>query len=521
MEVLRDKLPEAVYSAAQVRGIDRAAIDGLGIAGYELMERAGEAALDALQRRWPAARKVGVYCGAGNNAGDGYVVARLARAAGLAVRVAAVTMPEKLSGEALRAFEDCRSAGVPIEPFGAGADAAFVPDVVVDALLGTGLARAVEGRYAQAVEHINAAGVPVLALDVPSGLDADRGVALGCAVRASATVTFVGLKQGLFLGEAPDLAGALEFADLGLPAALTAGLVPPLRRLTLAALRAALPRRARTAHKGTHGRLLLVGGGPGTAGAIRLAAEAALRVGAGLVYVATDRDSVGTVLAGRAELMCRPVAAAEDLDPLLAIADGVVLGPGLGRSDWARGLWHRVMQSALPLVLDADGLNLLAELGPGPRARRGDWLVTPHPGEAGRLLGTDAGAVQRDRLAAVTALVQRFSAAAVLKGACTLVGVPEPSAPGPASADTARGAGAAVGVHVCDHGNPGMGTAGVGDVLSGVLGGLLVQLRDLAMTARTGVLLHALAGDAAAADGERGLVAGDLMPELRRWANPR
>ncbi len=515
MDAPRDKLPEAVYAAAQVRGIDRAAIDGLGIAGYELMGRAGEAALEVLRRRWPDAHKVAVYCGAGNNAGDGYVVARLARAAGLSVRVAAVAAPEKLAGDALRAFEDCRAAGVPIAPFGDRAEAAFAPDVVVDALLGTGLARTVEGGFAQAVARINAAAVPVLALDVPSGLDADRGLPFGCAVRASATVTFVGLKQGLFLGTAPDFTGELEFADLMLPAELTAGLAPRLRRLTLASLRAALPPRARTAHKGTNGRLLLVGGGPGTAGAIRLAAEAALRVGAGLVYVGTDRDSVGTVLSGRAELMCRPVAAAEELDPLLAMADGVVLGPGLGRSDWARALWHRVMASGLPLVLDADGLNLLAELGHGPRAGRGDWVLTPHPGEAGRLLGSDAGTVQNDRLAAVTALARRFGAAVVLKGACTLIGVPE--AGGAAPANGAAG----VAVHVCDYGNPGMGTAGVGDVLSGVLGGLVVQLGDLPEAARTGVLLHALAGDSAAADGERGLVAGDLMPQLRRWSNPR
>jgi NAD(P)H-hydrate epimerase len=253
---------------------------------------------------------------------------------------------------------------------------------------------------------------------------------------------------------------------------------------------------------------LLVGGAPGTAGAIRLAAEAALRVGAGLVYVATDRDSVAVVLAGRAELMCRAVERAEDLDSLLAVADGVVLGPGLGQSEWSRSLWRRVMDSDLPLVVDADGLNLLAELG-APAARgpgaRSDWLLTPHPGEAARLLGSEAGDVQNDRLGTVRALALRYGATAVLKGACTLVAVPEKDGD----------------VRVCDYGNPGMGTAGVGDVLAGVLGGLLVQLRDLPSAARTGVLLHALAGDdAAAEDGERGLVASDLLPAIRRRANP-
>jgi NAD(P)H-hydrate epimerase len=507
-----DSLPVPIYSTQQVRAIDRAAIDGLGVAGYELMSRAGHAALEALRRRWPAARRLLVYCGAGNNAGDGYVVARLAHAAGFSVRVEAVGPPEGLRGDARRAWEECVAAGVVVEAFEAdsavtpGGTGANAPDVIVDALLGTGLTRVVEGRYADAVARINAWRAPVLALDIPSGLDGDSGHALGTAVRASATLTFVGLKQGLFLGEAPDYRGALDFADLMLPAEVSAPLEPAMRRLPADALRAALPPRARTAHKGTNGRLLLVGGAPGTAGAIRLAAEAALRVGAGLVYVATDRESVGIVLAGRAELMCRAVVRAEDLDPLLDVADAIVLGPGLGQSEWSRSLWRRAMAADLPLVVDADGLNLLAELGAAARGSRSNWVLTPHPGEAARLLASDIARVQGDRLAAARALAARYAAAAVLKGACSLVAIPRAHD---------------IDVHVCDYGNPGMGTAGVGDVLAGVLGGLLVQLRDVPTAAQTGVLLHALAGDDAAADGERGLVASDLLPAIRRRANPQ
>ncbi|HEU4617564.1 MAG TPA: NAD(P)H-hydrate dehydratase [Gammaproteobacteria bacterium] len=505
MSGLRDNLPEAVYAAAQVRAIDRAAIDGLGILGYELMSRAGRFAFDVLRRRWPEARKLVVYCGAGNNAGDGYVVARLAHAAGLSVRVEAAAPPERLGGDAQRAWQDARGAGLSAEPFDAAAEPSrFAADVVVDALLGTGLARTVEGRFADAVDRINESRAPVLAIDVPSGLDADTGWPLGRAVRATVTATFVGLKQGLFLGAGPDYCGEIEFSDLAVPPEASAGLAPSMRRMRLESLKAVLPPRARTAHKGTNGRLLLVGGAPGTAGAIRLAAEAALRVGAGLVYVATDRDSAGTVLGGRPELMCRPVARAEDLDPLLEVADGVVLGPGLGRSEWSRALWRRVVAADRPLVVDADGLNLLAELGGAERTSAAGWVLTPHPGEAGRLLGSDAEAVQRDRLGSVRELAARHRATAVLKGACTLVASRERD------------------VRVCDYGNPGMGTAGVGDVLAGVVGGLLVQLRDVGTAARTGVLLHARAGDDAAAEGgERGLVAGDLFPALRRWSNPR
>jgi NAD(P)H-hydrate epimerase len=231
-----------------------------------------------------------------------------------------------------------------------------------------------------------------------------------------------------------------------------------------------------------------------------LAAEAALRVGAGLVYVATHPDNVATVLAGRPEIIAKSTNSADDLEDWLKIVDGVVLGPGLGRSAWAHGLWRRVLATDLPLVVDADGLNLLA----AERREREHWLLTPHPAEAGRLLGTTASEIQRDRLRATRDLVVRYGAHVVLKGPMSLVA--EPATPEP--------------LRVCDRGNPGMATGGTGDVLAGTLGGLLVQTRDLTASARAGVLLHALAGDAAAADGERGLVASDLLPHLRAWANP-
>src|SRR5690606_23004779 len=292
---------------------------------------------------------------------------------------------------------------------------------------------------------------------------------------------------------------------------------PVLERLRPDLLERTLPRRARSAHKGTNGRVLLVGGGPGMPGAIRLAAEAALRVGAGLVEVATWRDSVVPVMAGRPELMCRAVETVEDLEPRLALADVVVVGPGLGRSEWAKALLERVLASELPLVVDADGLNLLAEAPP----RRGNWVLTPHPGEASRLLGRSVGDVQADRLGAVRELVARFDAAVVLKGACTLVGTPRESLDGPHAGESGAAGAAPVDVAVCDYGNPGMATGGTGDVLAGVLGGLCAQLKDLRLAARAGVLLHALGGDDAAADGgERGMTAGDLLPALRRRANP-
>jgi len=493
-----DHLPRAVYSVAGVRELERRAIEQHGIESYELMSRAGAAAAALLRERWPNARRVVVICGVGNNAGDGLVVARLAREAGLEVCAGLVVPRERLKGDAARAAADFESTGGVLEPFTAGALAGG--DVVVDGLLGTGLDRLVTGDFLAAIEAMNAAAAPILALDVPSGLDADTGWPQGAAVRAAATITFIGLKQGLFLGGGVDFTGDLVCDDLGLPSELLSAVTPRLERLGAADLDRALPPRARSAHKGSNGRLLLVGGGPGMAGAIRLAGEAALRVGAGLVYVATHPDNVVSVLAGRPEIICRGVRSAVELDELLGMADAVVLGPGLGQTAWARPLWRHVLASPLPLVADADALNLLA-MEPHKRT---SWVLTPHPGEAARLLGLDSPAqVQRDRHSAVRALAKRYAAVVVLKGAHSLVSTP--------AVDEA--------IAVCDRGNPGMATAGMGDVLSGVLGGLLVQTRGLVGSVRAGVLLHALAGDAAAAPGERGTLAADLLPELRRWAN--
>jgi len=491
------ELPREIFSCAQVRELDRLAIETRGIAGYTLMTRAGAAALEQLRAHWPAARVLTVVCGAGNNAGGGYVVGRLALQAGLEVDLIALVAGSALSGDARTAHEAFVAAGGTVRA--ADGDYTFAGDVIVDALLGTGLTRTVDGLFAAAVRAINSAGKPVLALDIPSGLDADSGHVHGVAVVADLTVTFVGLKTGLFVGEAPAYCGVVEYADLDVPPDVYGALTAPLRRIGADAVGRALPRRRRTAHKGDHGRVLLVGGAPGMAGAIRLAAEAALRAGAGLVRVATHPDSAAVVTAGRPEVMSHAVEDAAALTPLAAQSDVLVVGPGLGKSPWATSVWRAALSAGRPLVLDADGLNLLA----GEPAVRGDWILTPHPGEAGRLLGTSAADVQRDRLAAVQALAERYGGTVVLKGAGTLV------------ADTSAGP-----IAVCDRGNPGMATAGMGDVLAGVLGAIVAQGAGLREAAEAGVFVHAAAGDRAAAAGERGLIAGDLMAFIRERVNP-
>jgi ADP-dependent NAD(P)H-hydrate dehydratase / NAD(P)H-hydrate epimerase len=490
-------MPRELWTAAQMRELDRRAIEGHGIAGRELMERAGAAALDELLRRWPSSRAITVVCGAGNNAGDGYVVARLGQHAGLAVRVLAVVDPDRLGGDAALACGDFRKEGGTIERWdGTGDPGGDGP--IVDALLGTGLDRELAGAFGAAVESINAAGRPVVALDIPTGLHADTGRVMGQAIHAALTVTFIGLKLGLFTGRGPAVAGRVMFAGLDVPAEVARGLEPAARRLDTMVLRDWLRPRQRDAHKGQFGHVLVLGGDEGMGGAARLAGEAALRAGAGLVSVATRPEHVGAILAARPELMCHGIGTPEALAGLLTRATVVAAGPGLGRADWGRGLLAAALASGLPMVLDADALNLLAEA-----PRRSDlWILTPHPGEAGRLLGSSAAGIEADRPAAVRELRSRYGGVIILKGAGTLV------------------CGAGNSLWLCDRGNPGMASGGMGDVLTGLVAGLAAQCGDLERAACAGVLVHALAADDGATRGERGLIATDLLAAVRTWVNP-
>lgn len=489
-----EDLPRRFYSAAQVRELDRRAIAS-GVAGPVLMQRAAAAAWRELLRRWPRAQRIAVVCGPGKNGGDGYEIARLARRAGLDVRVFQVGATPK-QGEALQARQAWLKDG------GASAEYRAQPldaDVVVDALFGIGLARAPEGAAQAAILAINAAGAAgagVLAVDVPSGLDADRGAAPGDAVRAQLTVTFIGAKPGLYTGAGPDFTGRVVFDALGVEDPL-----PGIEALQPALLAQLLPRRARTAHKGDMGHVLLVGGDAGMAGAILLAGRAALRGGAGWVSVATRAAHAAALTAAQPELMCHGIEEPRALRGLLERASVIALGPGLGRGDWGREVFSHALEAPQPLVIDADGLNWLAENPQERAAHHEPWVLTPHPGEAARLLGSTTAAVQADRPAAARELQRRYGGVAVLKGAGTLVAGRE--------------------LALCPHGNPGMAVGGMGDVLSGLIAALLAQGLGPESAARAGVLLHALAGDRAAARGERGLIPGDLLVELRPLLNPR
>jgi ADP-dependent NAD(P)H-hydrate dehydratase / NAD(P)H-hydrate epimerase len=485
-----------VYQIDQIREMETLAKERFGITGIEMMRNAGKAALEHLTKLWPKARRIAVICGTGNNGGDGYVLARVAHGAGLEVVVWQIGDPKKIKNDALLVLLDCENAGVSIKTF--STDFHKKADVIVDALFGIGLQGEIDHDAKQAIEAMNASKLPILAIDIPSGLDANTGSALGAAVHATATITFLGMKLGLLTGNGPAHAGKVHHHDLALPPDLYPLLPARIEKLHLEHFKKYLQPRARNTHKGDVGHVLVVGGDEGFMGAARMAAEGALRVGAGLVTVATSPKHAEFLNLTRPEIMCSGVLTAARLAPLLEKATVVVIGPGLGQSAWAKMLLKEVLQSKLPLVVDADALNLLSAK---PVARR-NWVLTPHPGEAGRLLKKTAAEVQQNRLEALSKLHQLYDGVCVLKGAGTLVLGPNLL---PA---------------LCLDGNPGMATGGMGDVLSGVIGGLIAQGVPLADAAKLGVCLHAVAGDMAAkAGGERGMLAMDLMPYLRKLVN--
>jgi NAD(P)H-hydrate epimerase len=495
---------ERLYTAEQVRRLDRCAIEGHGIPGIELMERAGRAVFEAARQAFPDARRYLVLCGGGNNGGDGYVVARLAREAGIEADVCAFRDPASLGGDALTAAARWQAdGGVPLAWPVADVDAY---DVVFDALLGTGLDREPAGAYAQAITAINHAEAFVVAVDIPSGLQADTGVALGATTVADLTVTFIGNKRGLFTADGPDHAGDIVFDELETPDSVRDSEVDSGILIQEDIILGMLPPRLLNSHKGNFGWLAVVGSDAGMSGAVRLAGEAALRSGAGKVTVGTRSVHAPLVNLACPELMVRGTESLDELAGLLDAVDAVVCGTGLGQGDWSRRVLTACSAAGRPTVLDADGLNLLAERRHGsdtPALPGAGWILTPHPAEAGRLLGCSAGQVQADRVGAAQRLAKRFEAVVVLKGCGTVL----------AAADGRYA--------ICPLGNPGMATAGSGDVLSGVIGAMLAQGLSPWQAAQAGVVAHASAGDLAAEQhGQRGLLASDISAFLPLVLNP-
>ena len=486
----------SIYQTQQIREIEHLARERVGISAQVMMQRAGKAAWDFLLKRWPQVQEIAVFCGAGNNGGDGYVLALLAHTHGLQVTIWQVGQQEIRQEEARQAFDACVQAKISIHPFSEKADLKH-PDVVVDAICGIGVHDHLRDDVIAVIKKMQRVKAPIFALDIPTGMDADTGCLLGTAVHATATITFIGLKLGLLTGSGITYTGELVCDDLQLPTEVLASVQPVAEQIHLRSYSTYLKSRPRDWHKGLSGHVLIVGGEVGFSGAPRMAAEAALRVGAGLVSVATRVENAAMMNVGCPEIMCHGIHSAQDLAPLVAKASVIILGPGLGQSDWSQTVWTHLIEKELPLVIDADGLNLLSQTSKVNE----NWVLTPHPGEAARLLGQTSLTVQHNRLAAANAINKRYGGVCVLKGAGTFVLSPH-SLPA-----------------LCDRGNPGMASAGMGDVLSGVIGGLIAQGIPLGEAAKMGVVVHAMAGDLAAQKGERGMMATDLMPYLRRLVN--
>ncbi len=491
-------------TGAQMRAIDAETIEGLGVPASLLMEHAGRGVADEVRARSAPGSTVAVLCGSGNNGGDGYVCARWLRELGWDARVYLARGRRGGEGEAalhLRLYE--RLGGPVVEITDAASLAAAREEIlgapiVVDALLGTGLERDVTGHMAQVIELVNQARGLTISVDVPSGLGADDGRTFGVAVRADVTVTLALRKLGLVTHPGSELAGEVRVVDIGIPRRLTErhGVAAFLLEEEDAA--ALVPRRARGAHKGSHGHVLVVAGSPDKPGAAALCTGGALRGGAGLVTLAAPPAVHAAVVGLHPEAMVTTFdAGATGAEQALAgLADGkraLVIGPGLSTTPAAgRLVRHAIESLTLPIVVDADALNHLA--GGWPSTSSGPRVLTPHPGEAARLLGSDTRAVQADRVGAARRLAAMTSAVVVLKGARTVVAAPDGT------------------VTLNPTGNPGMGTGGTGDVLAGVIGALLGQGLAPLPAARLGVYVHGRAGDLAAAErGEVGLVAGDLL----------
>lgn len=507
-----------LYTAAQVRELDKLAIAGFpdkgeaGIPGIQLMKRAGKSLFDTLLECWPQPEHITVYCGTGNNGGDGYIVAALAKLRQIPVQVIQVGDHRSLKGDAKLAYDFAGAQSVEMLTF----EKAKTPEqgVIVDALLGTGFSGALRTPFDQAIGQINQSKLPVIAVDIPSGLNSDTGVVSDYCVKADLTVSFIGLKRGSFTACGPEQCGEIFFDDLDVPAGIYEAIQNEVNKLELGALLALLPKRNRNAHKGDFGHVLIIGGDHGYGGAVLMAAESAARCGAGLVSVATHVEHIAALLARRPEVMAHAVENHHALLPLLEKSSVIVIGPGLGMTPWSEQLLyhavHYVIQEQakenhIPLVMDADALNMLAE-GRVIKDLPEQVILTPHPGEAARLLATNTQQIQQDRFAAAKQLQEKYRATVILKGAGTVIASSEK-------------------ISLCAHGNPGMASGGMGDVLSGICGALLAQHLSAQQAAELGVCLHGHAADilteehAMNGTGERGLLATDLIPVIHQLIN--
>ena len=505
--------PMKIVSAEQMRNIDRRAIKEFGVPGVVLMENAASAILAEMERFFDglAGVRVGILCGKGNNGGDGLALARRLRTRGVPVRVALLAPLDAVLGEAKINLDILRKTDVEIIP---NATAQSLPEIIswadllVDAVLGVGLSSPLTGVHKQAVEMVNASGRPVVSVDVPTGIDADTGAVLGTAVRADLTVTMALLKRGLVLSPGAEHAGTVRVADISIPSEAVEQEKITVSLLDRGYAWRMFGRRERTAHKGDFGHLMVIAGSSGKAGAALMTARGGLRAGSGLVSVATPNRLVPMIQQQVFEAMCFPAAesvdgtigadAEEELLKFSGSMTACALGPGLStHPETVQVVRSLVQKIEIPMVIDADGINAVVDAREILKNTRAPVIMTPHPGEMGRLLGVSSAEVQGDRLGVASKFAAEYKVTVVLKGAGTVVAASDGE------------------LFINATGNPGMATGGTGDVLTGMIGGLLAQGYPSTQAACLGVYLHGLAGDLAAEDkGEIALIAGDVIEKI-------
>lgn len=490
-------LPTRLYTADQVKTGEVLAAKVAGIEMYTLMTRAGQAVFDVLRLEYPECKTICVVCGGGNNGGDGYVVARLALIEGFNVRLVQHGTANKLSGDAATARDEyIKAGGLVSEEIGTFAS---LSTVIIDALLGTGLKGEVRQSTATLIHDVNSTNSPVIAIDIPSGLCSDTGTNLGETIIAAHTVSFIGLKQGLMTGSARDFVGKLHFAGLNVDKHFDKGNVCSAEILQSIDLENAFMQRTQSAHKGSHGKALLVGGNEGMGGAILITGSACVRTGCGLTAMLTDRANLHAALVHTPEVMSGDWGNHELFEKRLSWANVLAFGPGFGLDEESEQRFLKLSQSSKSKVVDADALTFLAN----HTFKDDNRIITPHPGEAAKLLDVTVKEIESDRYQAIKTLQRKYGGIVILKGAGTLV------------CDGGQ-------VYVCAAGNPGMASGGMGDLLTGILVSLLAQRYSLSESAKLGVLLHSVAADVEAKkNGEIGLLASDLLPHIRRLVNNR
>ncbi|WP_444997330.1 NAD(P)H-hydrate dehydratase [Aliikangiella sp. IMCC44359] len=492
-----------LYKVEQIQQVERFYADINGNGTFPLMQLAGKSAFDLMCQKWPQIQKLIVLVGKGNNGGDGLIVAKHASQSGIEVDLCFLCDPKALKGDALTAFNQLPSHLH--HQSWSQLDWSHY-DVVIDALLGTGVQGEVKSPIKEAIEQINQSRLPVLSIDIPSGINANTGACTNVAVKATVTATYIGYKKGMYTGDAANYRGQVRLYPLGTSAECWQNQMAEVYAHDWDSLKFQLKPRELSSHKGNFGHCRVIGGASGMTGAALLASKAAARVGSGLTSAWVEQDA-GVITAHCPEVMARCASINQIPDWVkteLSLVSSLVVGPGLGQSDWSKQ-WMQQLQRSLLLeqinkVYDADALNYLASHHHVDHRR----ILTPHPGEAGRLLGVSAFEINQDRYAASLAIAKKYGGVCILKGAGTVI-----------SDATGKQV-------VCPVGNPGMASGGMGDVLSGVIGGLLAQGFDLFDAAQLGVCIHGEAADRAAGESHlyRGMLASDLIEFFPLLLNP-